>query len=75
MLGNVWEWVEDCWHTSYHTAPEDGSAWTTGGKCGLRVVRGGSWYRPPRTVRSANRYGDDTVNRNYVVGFRVARTF
>ena len=31
MLGNVWEWVEDCWHTSYQGAPTDGSAWTRGG--------------------------------------------
>jgi formylglycine-generating enzyme required for sulfatase activity len=28
--GNVWEWVEDCWHSSYRKAPNDGSAWTTG---------------------------------------------
>jgi formylglycine-generating enzyme required for sulfatase activity len=29
MHGNVWEWVEDCWHISYQNAPTDGSAWTT----------------------------------------------
>ena len=29
--GNVWEWVEDCWHASYDGAPSDGSAWTSGG--------------------------------------------
>ena len=28
--GNVWEWVEDCWHDSYRGAPTDGSAWTSG---------------------------------------------
>ncbi len=27
MLGNVWEWTEDCWHESYAGAPSDGSAW------------------------------------------------
>jgi formylglycine-generating enzyme required for sulfatase activity len=28
MLGNVWEWVEDCWHSKigYQGAPTDGSA-------------------------------------------------
>ena len=41
--GNVWEWVEDCWHDSYAGAPTDGRAWTTGGYCGHRVLRGGSW--------------------------------
>jgi formylglycine-generating enzyme required for sulfatase activity len=28
MVGNVWEWVEDCVHPSYNDAPTDGSAWT-----------------------------------------------
>ena len=41
MHGNVWEWVEDCWHDSYVGAPLDESAWTTGGNCDLRVLRGG----------------------------------
>ena len=45
--GNVWEFVEDCWHDSYHDAPSDGSAWISGGDCGKRVARGGSWnYKP-----------------------------
>ena len=30
MLGNVWEWVADCWHDSYPGAPSDGSAWVNG---------------------------------------------
>jgi formylglycine-generating enzyme required for sulfatase activity len=46
MHGNVWEWVQDCWHDSYEGAPDDGAAWeeADGGDCGRRVVRGGSWY-------------------------------
>ena len=31
--GNVFEWVEDCWHGSYAGAPADGSAWSVGGDC------------------------------------------
>src|SRR5262245_43552542 len=27
MSGNVWEWIEDCWHWNYEDAPKDGSAW------------------------------------------------
>ena len=27
MSGNVYEWVEDCWHDTYDEAPADGSAW------------------------------------------------
>ena len=55
MHGNVWEWVEDCWHENYARAPRDGSAWTGGGNCGRRVLRGGSWGDDPRYLRSAVR--------------------
>jgi len=27
MAGNVWEWVEDCFHPDYGGAPADGPAW------------------------------------------------
>src|SRR5262249_46599041 len=52
MLGNVFQWTEDCYHNSYDAAPSDGSAWTTG-ECKYRVLRGGSWNVSPRSVRSA----------------------
>ena len=53
--GNVWEWVQDCWHDTYQGAPRDGSAWTTAddGDCSKRVLRGGSWNRDPAHARSA----------------------
>ncbi|MDP6643024.1 MAG: formylglycine-generating enzyme family protein, partial [Rhodospirillales bacterium] len=73
-VGNVWEWVEDCWHDSYRGAPSGGDAWTTGGNCRLRVLRGGSWLNPPRILRSAYRNWDSTDFRNYYFGFRIART-
>ena len=41
MVGNVWEWTEDCWNDNYEGAPADGSA-RTSGDCIRRVVRGGS---------------------------------
>ena len=72
--GNVWEWVEDCWHKDYTGAPTDGSAWTSGGDCGSRVLRGGSWFYVPWILRSANRYGLTAGIRNYDNGFRIART-
>jgi formylglycine-generating enzyme required for sulfatase activity len=73
MLGNVWEWTEDCWNENYAGAPADGRAWTAG-DCGRRVLRGGSWYMLPRFVRAAYRAGSPTAFRNDGVGFRVART-
>jgi formylglycine-generating enzyme required for sulfatase activity len=42
MHGNVWEWVQDEYHDSYDSAPEDGSAWEDGSGA-LRLNRGGSW--------------------------------
>ena len=73
VLGNVWEWVEDCWNGSYRGAPGDGSAWTRG-NCGARVLRGGSWGYGPGGLRSANRFGNSAGSRNYYVGFRIVRT-
>ena len=73
MLGNAWEWVEDCYHDSYKDAPTDGSAWTTG-ECASRVIRGGGWIDVPRNVRAAYRYGDSPGDRVGSLGFRVART-
>ncbi len=73
VLGNVWEWAEDCWNGSYAGAPSDGSAWETG-DCGRRVLRGGSWVNGPRFLRSAIRYWSSTGYRINLDGFRVART-
>ena len=55
MVGNVWKWVQDCYHPNYNGAPTDGSTWT-GGDCTARVIRGGSWgdgpeLRPPGLPR------------------------
>ncbi len=42
MLGNVWEWTEDCWNDDYVGAPSDTSVWEAG-RCGLRITWGASW--------------------------------
>ena len=73
MHGNVWEWVEDCYLNTYSGAPTNGRAVADAPSCS-RVLRGGSWYYIPRFLRSANRDRDPPDNRNYAVGFRVART-
>ena len=73
MIGNVWEWTEDCWNDSYRNAPADGSAWTAG-DCGLRVVRGAAWNYESKGVRSANRSRGGSGLRYINGGFRLART-
>ena len=71
--GNVWEWVQDCWHDSYAGAPADGSAWVAGA-CGERVLRGGSWISGPNDIHSAHRVRIAPRIRDFDYGFRVGRT-
>ena len=71
MLGNVWEWVEDCWRRDYRATPSDGRAWTSGGNCERRVLRGGSYHVKPKYLRSAERGKHGA--RSFHFGFRVAR--
>jgi formylglycine-generating enzyme required for sulfatase activity/cellulose biosynthesis protein BcsQ len=73
MVGNVSEWVEDCYHPNYDGAPADGSAWISGG-CEHRVARGGSWSSIPPALRSASRQANTTAYQSSNVGFRIART-
>lgn len=72
MLGNAWEWTQDCWNVGYEGAPADGAAWTVG-DCALRVPRGGSWNSHQRNIRSANRGTYRADAGFYHIGFRVAR--
>jgi formylglycine-generating enzyme required for sulfatase activity len=83
MVGNVYEWVEDCFHDNYNGAPKDGSAWTkgwlppgstTGAVC-FRVARGAYFNSVPDDLRSAHRSAPgDSSYRDIRMGFRVART-
>ena len=70
--GNVWEWVEDRFHDNYDGSPGDGSAWVSGID-EQRVVRGGSWISKSRFLRSASRGVSIDSDRDYELGFRVAR--
>jgi sulfatase modifying factor 1 len=74
MLGNVWQWTEDCWNDDYKGAPSDGSSWQNG-NCGRRVMRGGAYSNIPALVRSAVRLGAKSSGHDHSGGFRVARTF
>ena len=74
MHGNVWEWVEDCWHDNYEGAPSDGSAWTSGCGSDVRaVLRGGSWFFYPRYLRSADRDWNGPSSRSGNIGFRLVQ--
>ena len=73
VLGNVYEWTDDCWNASYAGAPTDGRSWASG-DCARRVLRGGSWDSEPVNLRSALRELEPAGNRYYSIGFRLART-
>jgi formylglycine-generating enzyme required for sulfatase activity len=73
MLGNVWEWVQDCWNPDYSGAPEDGRAWLSG-DCGTRVLRGGGWDSQAPYVRFAVRGSYPADFADLSNGFRLARS-
>lgn len=70
MIGNVWQWTEDCAEDYTHT-PVDGSP-AISGDCSKRIIRGGGWFHGPDAARSASRVGDDADRRVADIGFRVA---
>jgi len=74
MLGNVDEWVADCYWRDYSGASEDASTPFEGADCRQRVLRGGSWMSNPDDLRAAARFALDVAARQDVVGFRVVRT-
>jgi formylglycine-generating enzyme required for sulfatase activity len=75
MYGNVWEWVEDCYHDSYIGAPTNGEAWISSCRDNFRVRRGGSASGSQAGVSSDFRWRSnpgfgDSID---LIGFRIAR--
>jgi formylglycine-generating enzyme required for sulfatase activity len=73
MIGNVREWLQDCYTASYRGRPPDGRAWEWAGGCELRGVRGGSWATRPAESRAAARGAELQGLRQSDLGFRVVR--
>jgi formylglycine-generating enzyme required for sulfatase activity/predicted Ser/Thr protein kinase len=71
-IGNMFEWVEDCWSDSYQGAPTDGSA-RRDGDCGSHEMRGGSWFTAPEFLRASYRNQFAHDYRSSSVGFRIVR--
>ena len=76
MLGNVYEWTDDCLHRDRSGVPTDGRAWLeeNDGECERRVPRGGSWVSGTDWVRAAAQAADPAIYHSQLLGFRVAMT-
>jgi formylglycine-generating enzyme required for sulfatase activity len=73
VIGNVWEWTEDCFYGDYLTASADSAA-RNETACTSRTVRGGDWFSTQASLRPAAR-AKASVDAHYDdIGFRVART-
>jgi formylglycine-generating enzyme required for sulfatase activity len=65
MLGNVSEWVGDCWHDNYRRAPSNGDAWVNAG-CSHRLSA-------IEQSRASFRMRMDAEHTNARLGFRLVR--
>lgn len=71
MIGNVSEWVEDCWRSDHVGRDVNGAAYTEEG-CRTFAIRGGSWSSWPGVARSAARNRGSASIRQNDTGFRAA---
>jgi formylglycine-generating enzyme required for sulfatase activity len=72
MIGNVEQWVADCYRESYAAAPGDAAA-VEDERCAQRVRRGGSWGLAPWFLRADYRNSADPAMHSDAIGFRLAR--
>jgi len=71
--GNVWEWVQDWFSSSYYEVSPTNDPQGPAGPLTYRVLRGGSWSSSTTTARSAFRnYDPPQAGTQY--GFRLVRT-
>ncbi|MCV2359595.1 SUMF1/EgtB/PvdO family nonheme iron enzyme [Paucibacter sp. TC2R-5] len=71
LIGNVSEYLQDCWSENYEGAPADGSA-RLDGDCKMRVGRGGAWHWRGNTATQRGAMPLDWVG--VIEGFRLAQS-
>jgi len=71
-IGNVSEWVADCWTANHSAARSDGAAVGTD-NCTEGVSRGGSWIELPANTSSVSRVRRARSESLNHLGFRVLR--
>ena len=73
MAGNVAEWCEDDWHSSYSGAPTDGSAWVDSPRAERRASHDYGLSDLVGAFRSANRTKYGPLANGWSIGMRVVR--
>lgn len=69
-VGNVWEWVDDCWNARFAETDEGASR---AEDCSRKNHRGGAWSSAPMDLRSGYRTASAASLRSSTGGFRLAR--
>jgi formylglycine-generating enzyme required for sulfatase activity len=73
MSGNVYEWCQDWYSSTYYgTSPSNDPVNLD--NASRRVLRGGGWSNNASGCRVAYRLDGDSSSSGYGIGFRVART-
>jgi formylglycine-generating enzyme required for sulfatase activity len=72
IIGNVWEWVEDCYVMTYFEWQNNEMPQVRHG-CDRRGVRGGSWSTLVARQRPEFRGRDPAELTTHIFGFRIAR--
>ncbi len=73
MMGNVAEWVSDCWIATLWISPTNGKPAVRRGDCSKRVVKDGAWMDDARYARVSARRQLAPDMALAGVGFRVVR--
>ena len=73
MIGNVMELTDDCYNSSFASAPTNGKPWNSG-NCNVRVIRGAAFNYGAEYLRSSKRNTVEKSGRKIDIGFRLAHS-
>jgi len=68
LIGNVQEWMQDCWHANPTDVPTDGSAWIDQCEGTSKVMAGGGWSTHTGIGGTFAREPNDSF---WTIGFRL----